>query len=370
MLNIKSSGIRIWIAALPLAAILAFGTGCAKLGEPQPPEIHIPKPAVDLVAQQRADSILLTVTRPAQNTDGSAADTLTTVEVLRLREDASQGVAEKPLPDDQFVKRAASLFSVRADSFAKYLNGDSFVFQDSISLPDGSTLYSAALHYAVIFINKKNQAAGLSNRVVITPVPIPLPPTELSAEVTENFIALKWKAPSENMDGSKPPRIAGYYVYRAEGSQKLPATPVNSRPVEKPEFEDRDFQFDKTYSYAVGTVGSIQGSHAESFRSEIRSVEARDVFPPPPPENLSAIFEGGFVLLLWAPSSAADVAGYRIYRQDKKTAARILLQKELIAALSFRDTQIEPGRQYEYTIQAMDTHGNESTQVRAEVETK
>jgi hypothetical protein len=370
MLNIKASGTRFLIAALPLASILAFGTGCAKIGEPQPPEIHIPKPAVDLVAHQRADSILLTVTRPAQNTDGSAADTLATVEVLRLREDASQGVAAKPLPEDQFVKQAVSIFSVRADSFAKYLTGNSFVFQDSISLPDGSSLYSAALRYAVIFINKKNHAAGLSNQAMITPVPIPLPPAELSAEVTENFIALKWKSPSENMDGSKPPRIAGYYIYRAEGSQKLPATPVNSKPVEKPEFEDRDFQFDKTYSYAVGTVDGIQTPYAESLPSEIRSIEARDVFPPPPPENFSAIFEGGFVLLLWAPSSAADVAGYRIYRQDKKTAARILLQKELIAALSFRDTQMESARQYEYTIQAMDTHGNESTQVHTEIETK
>jgi hypothetical protein len=370
MLIIKDSGIRTLIIALLIAALLAFGTGCAKIGEPQPPEIHIPKPAVDLVVHQRADSILLTVTKPALNTDGTAADTLAAVEVLRLREDARQGISAKPLPADQFVKQSSSILSVRSDSFSKYLNGNVFVFQDPISQPDGSSLYSTAIRYAVIFINKKNQAAGISNQAEITPVPIPLPPAGLTAEAAEDFIALKWKAPSENMDGSKPPRIAGYNIYRAVGDQNLPSTPVNSKPVEKPEFEDRDFQFDKTYYYAVVTVGSIQNPFAESLPSEVRSIETRDVFSPPPPGNFIASFEGGYVLLLWNESPAKDVAGYRIYREDKKTASRILLQKELITALSFRDTQTESDKQYEYTIQAMDTHGNESAQVRTEVETK
>jgi len=370
MLKIKDYRILLSQFVLLIAALLAFGTGCAKLGEPQPPQIHIPKPAVDLTARQRADSILLAVTKPAQNTDGSAANTLAGVEVLRLREGANPEVAAKPLPANQFVEQAATILSIQADSFAKYLNGNSFVFQDPISQPDGSSLYSATFRYAVIFINRKNQAAGLSNEAVITPTPIPLPPAGLSAEVTEHFIALKWKEPSENMDGSKPPRIAGYNIYRAEGSEKLPSAPINSKPIAKPEYEDRDFQFDKTYRYAVATVGSLQNPYAESVPSEVQSIEARDVFPPAPPENFNAIIEGGYVLLLWAPSPAPDLAGYRIYRKDKKSGASLLLQKELITTVNFRDAQIEPERQYEYTIQAVDTHGNESVQVRTEVETK
>jgi hypothetical protein len=369
MLKIKVSRILISGAALLIAALLAFGTGCAKLGEPQPPEIHIPKPAVDLAVRQRADTILLTVAKPTQNTDGSAADTIATVEVLRLRENI-QGISTAPLPADQFVKQAAAIFSIRADSFAQYMNGDSLVFQDPVSQPDGSSLYNAALRYAVIFVNKKNQAAGLSNQVVITPVPIPLPPSGLIAEVMEKFIALKWNAPSENMDGSRPPRIAGYNVYRAAGSEKLPPTPINSKPVTMPEYEDRDFQFDRTFSYAITTVGSIQNPYAESAPSKVQAIKARDVFPPSPPQNFNAILESGYVLLLWAPSSAADVAGYRIYRKDKNSGARQLLQKELITTASFRDIQAESGRHYEDAIQAVDARGNESSEVRTEVETK
>ena len=72
--------------------------------------------------------------------------------------------------------------------------------------------------------------------------------------------------------------------------------------------------------------------------------------------------------MLWTPSSSADVAGYRIYRQDKKTATRVLLEKELITVLNYRDSQAEPDREYEYAIRAIDTHGNESVEVRTEVE--
>jgi hypothetical protein len=143
---------------------------------------------------------------------------------------------------------------------------------------------------------------------------------------------------------------------------------MNHDPVQKPEFEDRSFRFDKTYYYAVSTIGSVQNPYAESIPSKPCQVVALYVFPPAPPGDFSAIFEGGNVLLLWAPSPSADVAGYRVYRQEKGTTIRQLLQKELIKAVSMRDATAEPGKNYEYSIQAVDTHGLESTVVRTEVE--
>ena len=152
--------------------------------------------------------------------------------------------------------------------------------------------------------------------------------------------------------------------------QKVPRTRINAEPVQKPEFEDHSFQFDKTYYYEVGTVGSIQNPYAESLPSPVRAVEARDVFNPAPPEDFNAIVEDGSIILFWTSSPSTDVAGYRIYRQGKRTGARVLLQKELIKVLSFRDTTIESGDQYEYTIQAVDTHGNESVPVRTQAESE
>ena len=43
-------------------------------------------------------------------------------------------------------------------------------------------------------------------------------------------------------------------------------------------------------------------------------------------------------------------------------------QTELIRELSFRDSQIDPEKEYEYEIRAVDTSGNESVAVKAEME--
>jgi hypothetical protein len=356
--------------ALLITACALYGTGCAKIGEPQPPEIHIPKPAADLTVHQVSNSIVLTFTKPVQNTDGSEARTLAGVDVFRLLEDGNRGLRENSLPEDQFVQRAVRIRSIASPAFPNCLQGDSFVITDKPELPDHSSIYSHAFRYAVLFINKKSQTAGFSNQAFIAPIAIPLPPSGISAEVTEDFIRVRWTMPSENMDGSRPPRVAGYDVYKSYDPEKLPSAPVNPSPLSAPEFEDKDFKFDQTYYYAVRTTGSIQNPHAVSLLSDTMKVEARDVFPPAPPENFNAIREGSDVVLLWVPPPSPDVAGYRIYRRDKKSDTRVLLQKDPVTALSFRDRQVESEGQYEYSIQAVDTHGNESAPVRTEVDVR
>lgn len=366
----RLNSIRTLSAVLLLAACAAFGAGCAKIAEPQPPEIRVPKPASDLAARQVADSIVLTFAKPSRNTNGSEAKTLATIEVFRLIEDRNGDARKNPLPEDQFVRRASRIRSIAAPGFSGFLQGESFVIQDKPEPPDKSSIYSHAFRYAVLFINKKNQTAGFSNQAFIGPIAMPPAPVGLSAKVTEKAILLSWDPPSENMDGSKPPHVTGYDLFRSDDPQKLPGVPLNPGPLVNPEFEDRNFQFDKTYYYTVRVVGSFEDPTAVSALSGFVQVETRDIFPPAPPENVNAIREGGDIVLLWAPSASADVAGYRIWRQDKKSGARVLLQKDPIAALSYRDRQVESEAQYEYSIQAVDTHGNESSPVRAEVETR
>lgn len=349
--------------ALGAVILIAFGmlisAGCAKVGEPQPPKIRVPKPAVDLAARQSSDSIVLSVSMPDQNTDGSPATTLQTLEVFRLIEQANE-LNKASLPQDAFIKQAARILSIPAARFPSYLHEKVFVIQDKLSPLDSSVIYSSAFRYAVLFINKKNQTAGLSNQALISPVPIPRAPAGLSAEVTEAAIKLKWTQPTENMDGSKPVRIAGYNLYRSEEPNRFPSAPINSDPLQKPEYEDRKFQFDKTYYYAASVVGSLKEPFAESLDSETIAVAARDVFPPGPPENLNAVRENGTVVLLWTPPAAPDVAGYRLYRLEVGTTARQLLQDELITTLSYRDKSASPDKAYEYSLKAVDTHGNES----------
>lgn len=334
------------------------------MAEPQPPEIRIPKPAADLAVRQVADSVILTVSKPSQNTNGSPANTLARMDVFRLAEDAkSSGTGA--LPQEEFLKRAVKIQSIPSSSFP---DGSAFFINDKLQVSAAAPIDAHAFRYAVLFVNNKNQAAGLSNQAHIRPIAIPPPPEGLSAQITEFSITLKWQAPLRNMDESIPARIAGYALYRSESPDALSASPVNESPVLQLEYVDRSFGFDKTYYYAVRTIGSLKDPRAESLLSKTLSVTARDVFSPAPPKDFRALSDGSAVILLWAPSTSADVAGYRIYRQEKGKASRQLLQKELMTTWSFRDTQAESGKNYEYSIQAVDAHENESEAVRTTVE--
>jgi hypothetical protein len=352
-------GLLIIMAAL-------WSCGCAKIGDPQPPEIRIPEPATDLAVRQLSDFAVLTVTKPERNTNGSAVNTLKRLDVLRLSaEDA--GNAAGALPQEQFIKLATCIFSVSASRFTEYLSDKTFVFQDRFTI-EKKEMYSHTFWYAVLFVNNKNQSAGLGNRVSITPVPIPPPPEGLTVEGTQDCIQLKWTAPAGNMDGSRPPRIAGYNIYRTEEPGKFPSLPINPNPVQISEFQDPDFRFGTTYYYVLATVGSLQRPYPESLPSKAVAIAAKDIFSPLPPGSLNAIFQGAEVILLWTSSPSADVAGYRIYRQEKGSSDRQLIQTELIRGLNFRDSRVDPGKKYEYEILAVDTYGNVSLPAKTESE--
>lgn len=352
---------------LPLTALILvslLGAGCAKVGDPQPPEIRIPAPASDLAARQLSDFVVLTVSKPERNVDGSSGDALRRIDVLRRPEPEAASPAQA-MPEDQFLRTATRILSIPATSFSEHLQDDVFVIEDRL-LPENTS--AGTFRYGVLFVNHRNQSAGLSNQAVIRRIPIPRAPDNLKADVTQDAVVLTWSAPSENIDGSTPPRITGYNIYKAEDAAQFPARPLNPEPVQGNKFEDRDFRFGATYRYAVSIVASTRNPAAETLPSEAVTVVARDVFPPEPPGDFNALLQGNAVVLLWTPSPSKDVAGYRVYRIQKGTAERRPVAAELIAVLSYRDTEIEPGKEYSYQITAVDRHGNEGPAVMAEVE--
>jgi len=355
----RTAEIAFFPVSLFVSALLFVAAGCAKVGEPQPPVLLLPKPATDLAARQYADKIVLTVSTPAQNTNGSPVTTLQEVEVFRVS--AGRGQLKVPLPKEDYLRRATKILAVTADKFSNYLNEKTFVFWDEFSPQERATIYSQTFDYAVRFVNRKKQTAGLGNLAIVSPVAIPAAPTGLTAKLAQEYVRLSWNPPTQNMDGSVPPRFEGYNVYRSEDPKKFAPGPLNSDLLPKPEFEDRSFQFDKTYYYAVSVVGSRQDPYAESLRSQPVEVVARDSFPPGPPQNLNAVVENGIVILLWAAPLDPDVAGYRIYRSEEGGKEKQLLQVVPMNTLSFRDEKAQPGKKYEYSVSAVDTHGNEST---------
>jgi hypothetical protein len=349
-------GSGIWIRILVVVTVASLAA-CAKTGEPQPPLVMIPRPATDLGAAQVSDHVVLTVSPPAENTTGSPVTTLDRVELLRaVTPDRSDS---KSLPEEDFLKLAVAVFTVPALGLPSFSRNGRLTFEDDLSIPNRPSIYRQAFRYAVRFINTRNQTAGLSNQVFVAPVAIPPPPAAPSFEVKQDQVRLTWTPPLENVDGSQPPRIVGYNVYRAEAADRFGAAPLNEKPLEQPEFQDRGFQFDKTYYYAVSIVGNRAEPYAETLASPPATVTPRDTFPPGPPANLNVVPEAGVLILLWSAPPDDDVAGYRIYRRSEASPAGVLLEPELIRELSYRDQKVQSGTTYTYSVRAVDVHGNE-----------
>jgi len=353
----KFSKLPVFCCALCLLA------GCARIADPKPPERRVPEAVRDLEARQAGEEIILTFSLPERNTDGSPARTIRSLEIFRITEKAEAEIPASlnDFSEENFLERAARAFSIPAARFPEYTRKNVFYIRDAPKAAQGESFYSLRFRYAAVFVNEKNQASGLGRQALVQPVVLPPSPERLTAVVTESGINITWTPAPENTDAARPSRIA-YNIYRSEKPDEFPAAPINAAPLPEAEYRDGDFRFDKTYYYAVSVVAAA-GSPAESIRSEILEVEARDVFPPDPPGNFTAVAENGRITFFWTPSPSADVAGYRIFRRDRaddRAKSRLPLREGLITGISHRDESAQTDGDYVYEIQAVDGHGNAS----------
>jgi hypothetical protein len=134
------------------------------------------------------------------------------------------------------------------------------------------------------------------------------------------------------------------------------------------QFVDRRIEWEKTYQYraAVVTVVPQAGkadAQIESDDSAEVGVFAHDVFPPSTPAGVQAVFSagpaGGSIDLIWSGVGDADLAGYNVYRHEAGSAA-VLLNSKPLGAPSYRDGNVSSGREYFYSVSAVDARGNES----------
>jgi hypothetical protein len=319
----------------------------------------------DLQARWIGEEAVLAFSLPERNTDGSPARTIRSLEIFRITEKTGTEIraAFDDLSEESFLGRAKHIYSIPAARFPEYMRGNLFVIRDSPPVEPEADGNFTAYRYAAVFVNEKNQAAGLGRQAIIQSLVVPAVPEGLAAVVTENEIVVTWTPPLENADAARSYRTA-YNVYRSEKPDDFPDAPLNSAPIQAKEYRDRNFQFDKNYYYAVRTIAGSD-SYSESVLSEILKVEARDIFPPAPPGNFTAIAEDGKVTLFWTPSPSEDVAGYRIFRRNRtedRSESRCI-HEGLIAGISYRDINVASDGEYIYEIHAVDWHGNASEAV-------
>jgi predicted phage tail protein len=297
------------VPTLFFAAALLL-TSCGNVGEPLYPSLNIPARITDLHVIERGSALVVNFTIPSLTTDGVAVKNLRSAEL---------GVGDKQVPvDNTEPGPVATQFPV-----------------------DG--LAGKALPVRVRLINARGRASEWSNVVTVTVVAPLATPSEPKAELVPEGVKLTWSAPGETH----------FRIFR-RAETELAATQF----AESDGFEyiDNKTEHNKNYEY---TVQGVSGT-AESEISRAASILTKDIFPPAVPAGLTASPGIDTVELAWDRNIEADFRGYRVYRSvDGGTFDRVA---DMIAAPSFSDKSIQPGKRYRYTVSAVNQVGTESKQ--------
>jgi fibronectin type 3 domain-containing protein len=292
---------------------------------------------------------------PLKNAPSKSVQNISSADIYRLAEPLNSPLS---MSEEEFAARSLIIASIKitdADFARKTIS-----YSDQLEFAG----QAARLRYAVRLVNSSGQKAAFSNFLLVEPAAnVAANPTALKTEVTQDAIHLSWTAPEENINGTKPPNILGYNIYRSK-SDKEAATLLNKTPVTETKFSDGFFDFESDYFYFVRTVSAgSAGVPTESLESNIVKLHPVDTFPPSPPAALTIAATPTAISLFFPANPENDIAGYSIYRStdpNQEKRAWTLMTPKLLTVTTYQDDKVESGKIYYYYVTASDTRGNVS----------
>lgn len=333
-------------------------TGCGTPGAPQPPSLNIPKPIRDLQATRKGEVITLTWTNPAETTDGALIKRTGKIFVRRgfVASESSALAASSPsgeVPLPPALKEGQPPTPVFRDSLANIQ-------------PPPSANFAV---YTVQPANSSGRTSGNSNQVFVPLIPTPATPRNVRVEVISEGVKIAF-------DPVLPPRkdsgLTVRYAYqikrRMEGSNQPVVVAEPNAGNEAMAVIDKSIEWEKKYEYWVTPIASWEQDEkykgvVEGEDSPVKVVVTKDIFPPAAPTGLQAVFSGvsqqPFIDLTWTPNTEPDLAGYNIYRRTEGQQA-MKISSDLVKTPAFRDTAVQAGTKYFYSVSAVDLRGNES----------
>jgi len=353
-----------------LFSIFLLAGGCGAPGEPVPPTPPVPVAIKDLAAHQIGDGVQLAFTLPTNSVTGDRLPEPPAVEILRgvNRADGT--------PDAKSFRVVDTIPGALVTDFVTQKRVE---YMDIISPRDPETSAGATLVYRVRTRVSRKRGSADSNTVFVLVAPVPQRILAVESRVTESAIELNWAAPTTTSSGALLTAPLSYHVYRAEldpaalkaDEEKHSLAEVKSPPVllatvMTPSYQDTAFEFGKSYLYFVRSVITTNEIALESSDSQHLVITPRDTFPPATPQGLVAALLAGsapgtlVVELSWSINLETDLAGYRVYKSEQEGTKGQLLNADLLPTPAVRDTSVEPGHRYWYTVTAVDRAGNES----------
>jgi hypothetical protein len=353
-----------------LISFYFLAAGCGAPGEPTPPSPPVPAAVADLTAHQAGDGVELVFTLPSKSVSGDKLSATPAVEILR----GSVKPDGKPDP-----KSFRVVYTIPAAVSGNYLAAGHIHFADPIAPEETKAHPGGTVAYLVRTRASQKRASADSNVVTTRVFPVPESIASLQVQVTDSAVKLSWPTTMRTSAGEPLSAISGYHIYRGEIDPKTP-TPASKdlsliqwiSPLAllgtsgTNSYDDTQFEFGKTYVYIVRSVITQEGIEIESDNSEPATMAVLDIFPPDAPQGLVAALLPGaapsspVVDLSWSINSETDLAGYRVYRSEQEGAKGQLITPDLLPVPAVRDTSVEPGHRYWYTVTAVDRAGNES----------
>jgi hypothetical protein len=348
-------------------ASLAILTGCGTPGAPQPPSLKLPEQVEDLSAVRAGQMVTLHWTSPKKTTDHLPIKGNVPVQVCwRLGKAGCQAAGQTTV-----VPGAAGEFSAALP--AELTSGE-----------------ARAVSYFVELKSPRGRSAGLSNEAPILAGAAPAAVTGLSAEVRADGVALHWTSA-----GTTPVRLhrrlledaasAASKKTKEQGKTKNGLTTPSPEPVDRDLLVDTasraDGALDATarfgarYDYSAQRVDRVTLKDGKTLElagenSVPVRVDVVDNFPPAVPKELVAVAAAAekTIDLSWQPDTESDLAGYIVYRTGSGEAAdgngvsdwMRISGPQPVTTAAYRDTAVEPGHTYRYSVSAIDLTGHES----------
>jgi hypothetical protein len=344
---------------LSAVATVCLWAGCGTPGAIQLPSLNLVRPAEDLTASRKGNTVTLEWTLPNKNTDRTLVQLKHLSDTLVCRQTGTS-----------LMSSCNQVGSVTPPKGPEQKKGDPdrkirMKYTDTLPLALENANPAGFATYAMEIMNDRSRSAGLSNQVAIPLAPTIAPPAEVTADVSAEGVHVNWSG------GEIPQAPAGLtYRYRIErqlagGGGYIALNDVDPAPGGS--YLDHTFEWEKKYDYRITTVTEVRADGREAAvegdDSTPAQVYTRDIYPPAQPVGLQAVFSGvgqkPFVDLLWAPNTEGDLAGYNIYRSTSGGTPQKVNQK-LVPVPAFRDENVQPGTRYVYSVSAVDLRGNES----------
>ena len=312
-------------------------SGCGRKRAPVPPGTLRPERIKDLSYKIVPEGVILKWSVPRRNHDGSP---LSRIKEFLLYK------AETPLDSVCLTCPPKYGSPIVIKYGRKPKPGEKIVYEDT-------TVRKGYYYvYQVKTVKGLFNVSDFSNKVAFAWHSPPGPPLNLSANVLEDGVELKWLPPTSFTDGEPLDDAALTYRLYRKFSDETKWTPLPGTTA-KTTYFDKIRRTYRQVGYRVAAIFRYFDTDIEGLKSAPVIVKARGLQNIPAPRNVRVSKAADGILISWNSVRRPGIIGYYIYRLDPSGLV-VQLNMTPVPEGPFVDKTLLPPGKYTYWVTAID----------------